>query len=667
MALTWRNVDAPNLGTSVDATRVATNLFGNAASGLSDALGGFGRAQTREADAAAQLAALRFQNPNDYRQALVDGSLFNGINTSRLSGDAIAGLGSRVGQLIGQATNQQELDKGAYNFDRQKTMNANTDAAGPASAAMLAAAAAGDRTALQAATAANAGVLGKLTLDQQAGLQQNAQGLIRGDLGNQRTGFDNAVSYRNDNDQQAAAAALNEVARTSLTADDARATIARLAPNMSPGALSALRTQANAMFPGTFGPIGTAQAGGALVSPGAIAPGGAGAGTARGNAFDTMIGNGQFGTPQTPLTSMKMGEAVDFGKNTLIPNTRNNAQLGLAGTGQGSSAMGAFQITAGTMENYGPKVFGSDWKNTTMTPENQDKLAEAIFNDNKGGNLKATWASLPNATPGAYKDVPWSQMRNVIAGGEVGQTLPEIRANQRDLGTATNAAGALMTSRLSQNQAQGVSPDLMTTLPSTASNVEAAQELRKTVLQNVPEGVIVGQLNRIMRDGNVNASTAAAVLARNIDQSDDSYNGNFITNRLMSPRRLARNLGQFFSGDFTSQEHTSNLAGGKRFNMGGIKADIEGLKNGNTIVQTLDNQGIKDQQAAVQGARDQFNTASAQLAEVVRRAQTDPSLQALIPRYQQNLQASQQALSLALSQVQQNPAMMPINFQPNKK
>lgn len=671
MVLTWRNVDAPNLGTAVDASRVAANQFAGAASGLSDAIGAFGREQTRQADAAAQLAALRFQNPNDYRNALVDGSLFNGINTSRISADGAAALGSRVGQLINQATNQQELDKGAYNFGRQQKLNAATDAAGPAVAELLGAAQRGDRVSLQNAYAQNQGVLGALTPDQQAQIASNNQGLVRGDLGNQRTGFDNAVAYRQDNDNQAAAAAFNELSRTSLTADDMRAGIARLAPNLSPGAMQALLNRANQMFPGTIGPIGTAQAGGALFagapSSSGVALGGAGAGGARGNAFDTVIGNGAFGTPQQPLTSMSMGDAINFGKNTLIPNTRNNASLGLAGTDKGSSAMGAFQITAGTMENYGPKVFGADWKNTQMTPENQDKLAKAIFDDNKGGNLKSTWASLPNATPGAYKNVPWEQMRNVIAGGEVGQSLPEIRANQRDLGTAANAAGALMQSRLSQNQAQGVSPDLTTTLPSTASNVEAAQELRKTVLQNVPEGVIVGQLNRIMRDGNVNAATAAAVLARNIDQADDSYNNSSWRPNAIGFRRAARNLGQFFSGDWTSQEHTSNLAGGKRFNMEGIKADIAGLKSGDTIVQTLDNQGIKDQQAAVQGARDAFNQASAQLAEATRRAQFEPALRDRLPTYQANLQAAQQALALALAQTQQNPAMLPINFQPNKK
>lgn len=663
MALTWRNVDAPNLGTAVDATRVAANMFGNAAGGLSDAIGQFGRQQNRLTDTAAQLAALRFQDPNSYRDALVSGSLFNGIDTSKLTPDAVAGLGSRVGQLITQATNQQELDKGAYNFDRQKTINAAADAARPAVAELLGAAQRGDRTGLNNAYAANQSVIGQLPLDVQQQLADRNQGLVRGDLGNQRTGFDNAVAYRTDNDQQAAMAALTAIQRNSLSADDARAAVARLAPNLSPGALSAVQDQVNRMFPGTFGPMGNGPAAGALTSP---AAGTGASGTMKGNPFDTYVGGGAFGNSDKPLTSMNMGEAVNFGKNTLIPNTRNNAQLGLAGTGQGTSAMGAFQITAGTMENYGPKVFGKDWQNTPMTPENQDKLAQAIFNDNKDGNLKNTWTSLPNATPGAYKDVSWDQMRQLIAGGEVGQTIPELRQQQRDVGSAANAAGALMTSRLSQNQANGVSPDLMTTLPKTASNVEAAQELRKTVLQNVPQGVIVGQINKIMQDGGVNAATAAAVLARNISQADDTYRSGWIPNGI-SPRRVFRNVGQLLSGDFTSRDHTSNLAGGLRFNDAGIAADIQGLKSGNTVVQALDNQSIKDQQAALQGARDQFNTATAQLAEVTRRAQSDPELANLLPRYQANLQFAQQQLAVTLAQTQATPGFTPMNWQPNKK
>jgi hypothetical protein len=141
-------------------------------------------------------------------------------------------------------------------------------------------------------------------------------------------------------------------------------------------------------------------------------------------AADTVVGYGRYGQPPKPLTSMTMGEVDDFGKNVLIPATRNRAELGLAGTGKGTSAAGMYQITSETMREYAPKVLGANWRSMPFSVENQDKIAERIFNDNKGGNLQATWASLPNSAPGAYKNRTWADMRGEIAQREVGRGLP---------------------------------------------------------------------------------------------------------------------------------------------------------------------------------------------------------------------------------------------------
>ncbi len=152
-----------------------------------------------------------------------------------------------------------------------------------------------------------------------------------------------------------------------------------------------------------------------------------------GNPYDTVVGFGQYGNPSTPISNMTIGGVIDFGRNTLIPNSQ-----GKVGQGNlGSSASGAYQITQSTLQKYAPQVLGADWRNQPFNAANQDKIAQAIFNDNKNGDLTATWPSLPNSKSGAYANVPWSQMKNIIQQGEVGSGGNTSGGNSIRLGTAS--------------------------------------------------------------------------------------------------------------------------------------------------------------------------------------------------------------------------------------
>jgi len=158
------------------------------------------------------------------------------------------------------------------------------------------------------------------------------------------------------------------------------------------------------------------------------------------NPFDVVYGNGRYGSPVTPVTQSTISQLINWGRNVLIPATRG--KIG-AGPNQGTSAVGAFQFTQGTLSEYGPKVLGSNWRNVTFTPEVQDRLAEQLFNDRKGGNLKDTWASLPDARPGAYANTPWERMRQIIARGEVSATLPDLtRSTNTNPGRSQSFTGA---------------------------------------------------------------------------------------------------------------------------------------------------------------------------------------------------------------------------------
>ena len=162
---------------------------------------------------------------------------------------------------------------------------------------------------------------------------------------------------------------------------------------------------------------------------------------------DAVYGYGQYGAPNRPLSQGTFGEAHDFGQS-LIPATRG--QVG-AGPDKGTSAVGAYQMIGDTMERYASKVLGKNWRDQPFTFENQSKVAEAIFNDSKDGNLQAVWASLPDATPGAYKNMSWEEFQREVLPRESGVTLEEARAqsDQTRIGQV-RATSQLVNDQLSQ-------------------------------------------------------------------------------------------------------------------------------------------------------------------------------------------------------------------------
>ena len=131
----------------------------------------------------------------------------------------------------------------------------------------------------------------------------------------------------------------------------------------------------------------------------------------QGNTADVVYGFGEFGLPAKPISQSTIGEVQDFQRNTLIPKTRG--QIG-KGPRIGTGAVGTYQFTYGTLQEIAPKVLGPNWRNTTFTPDVQEQLAKALYNDRKGGNLKDTWAGLPSNRPGQYTNVPWEQVRDKI-------------------------------------------------------------------------------------------------------------------------------------------------------------------------------------------------------------------------------------------------------------
>lgn len=160
---------------------------------------------------------------------------------------------------------------------------------------------------------------------------------------------------------------------------------------------------------------------------GGILPGSRSTGSPNSGA-DAVYGYGQYTSPEVPLSQGSFGQAYDFGQ-TLIPLTKGKVG---AGADKGTSAVGAYQFIGDTMQQYAQKVFGDNWREIPFTFENQSKIAEALFNDKKGGNLQAVWAGLPDSRPGAYKDMSFEEFQREVLPRESGMTLDEIRNQEAE-------------------------------------------------------------------------------------------------------------------------------------------------------------------------------------------------------------------------------------------
>ena len=141
-----------------------------------------------------------------------------------------------------------------------------------------------------------------------------------------------------------------------------------------------------------------------------------GGGGAPGGGADTVFGNGKYASPPQPLSSMPIGQVMDFQRNSLIPATRGKIGKGDMGTG----AVGLYQITNTTLGRYAPKVLGANWQSVPFTAEVQDRLGRAIYEDAKNGDLHLVWEGMPSNKPGEYANVPWEQVRGKIAQVESG-------------------------------------------------------------------------------------------------------------------------------------------------------------------------------------------------------------------------------------------------------
>lgn len=575
-ALTWREVSNPNFGGVSSALQTGAALQSNAFSSLGDAIQKAQQEQLKQqrasVDSSVLARALQVNDPTAYQNNLSSGAFLAGVDPSMVSPDTLGSLASRASDLQSLSTNR-------YKQDRTQSQDMIQDAARPQQAARL----------------GLTGPLAQLPVEEQRQVLAQEGNILSTDLNNVNRAFQNRTQSRDDNANEVGLNTATNIMRRSASPSDALAELEQM-NDLTPREFAV----ANERLAKTFGNLYAPPAqGGAGVKPG----------TQAGSPYDTTF---KFAPTDQPISSMPVGQVLDVQENSKAT--------------QGHSPMGAFQINKATLEDYGPKVLGENWKQQDFSPEAQEKLAKAIFEDRKGGDLSKTWAALPNSSPGAYKNFSWDDMRQIISQGEVGQKLPSDKAS---LNLLTQMSQEELKRRQSQNLSVGVTADIEKNLTDTRASGEVAQDITKNQLPGADTAEVLGLVNKIQRD-NPGLSAADA--------------GSIIT-------RSARDSSWYTGG-------TTSFGGGVGIDDAALERNILDYKTGQADRSSSANTMTRNQAAALEGAKEKYDNAAQNLQALQARQQIQPGIST--DRAQAAFDKAEAALKRALSKQRQEPNARPV-------
>lgn len=505
----WQQVAAPNYAPAIQGQVSAAEMLRNAIGDFGGGLKDFSKAQEEAAKKAVAgteqellMRAMGYTDQAALQGAISDRSIMAGLDPTKVSTNVLGTLDKRIGTLQNRAGTAETQRQTLIDNDRTNRDNAAKDAARPWVAAAI---------------------------SQMAGLPPNLQkvmsSLPAADQQSFLTSLSSATQYGRGNEAYDEGRAVDSIVNTagSVMGPNKEAQAAYIQQQLAANAINPTIAQA------ALGKIGATAADGGPISAGEATSGASQnytpetIGKPPANPGDAVVGHGKYGIPPKAVTEGTFGDAYEFGK-TLINNTRNAPELGLADTGKGSSAQGAFQITNETLEEYGKKVFGDEWRNTPATLANQEKIAQAIFEANKHGNLKKRWAALPDSTPGAYKDVPWSEMRNLITKGESGTSIGDYEAKNAAASLAQAAAvGNAPDPKLAETAGMGAGSIPQPLSPSEASVAVAGTAREIQQMQQRLSANNLGNIYAASADTKTDKTTAlnkAAELYPSMDKNE---------------------------------------------------------------------------------------------------------------------------------------------------
>lgn len=680
--LTWRDVAAPDLSTSLQGYAQFSNLLNGA---LGNARGAVQQVQDQQNTAAnnkVALAALAVQDPTQMTQMLSDGSLTAGVNPNVLSAQTIAMLGARTGQLTAQQAATQNLSDSKYLSTQMHT----EDAAAPAleQGRMLATQAATsgkpeDAAAYSAWQAANpnitAGfgfkdanqVASNLQSDTKAGtdlrasinqLGYSADANSRANVeASQQTGRYNneqTVFGQNQDAYKAGQAADGFMATVNANSDPSNPdTVTRAIysdPNFingSPAFRAAVLNRAATSYPALF------QAGAQPAAPGtpAATPG------TNATPWTTAVGGGQL-----PAGVTTVQQAMDYGNTVLVPGNRNSAALGLAGTGKGSSAMGAYQITAPTIKTYAPDALGAGWQQANFTdPMVQDKIGRAIFNGNSGSNdaLTTQWASLKGMSPtqlNAIRAGGWDNAKAVIASRESSASANSMAAVTGAPATQVGLALRQAQDNYGQTPWAQLAGASMATGPGTgrldviSSMMAPGQRFAGGDPQAVGQQLdtIVNGSKDKSGHATINYPTAAMILQNNTTQNAGAPSW-------LHPSTW--NVTNWLEGRSAAVNPQ-----GDRVDQAGVDNDVANVRSGRLPAMAAAEAGNQWNSTNVGNLQSTVWANQAELAQLANASANKPGLGSQVTAARAKLQASQVALATAQKNMQ--PQATPYTYTP---
>lgn len=578
----WRDVAAPDFSGSLQGIYEGGNLISQAGRGLGDSLLQMQQNNRQQAqdnnDSLLLSRAAQITDPNQFRQALSSGSLFQGINPAMVSSKAAAMLNAHLGEL----QNARQAD---HNYQLGEQFDAPMNQA-------------------------------KLT-----GAQLNNQGQA---LSNASGAFQLQNAQKAYADNQTANRFVQGFVPQYTDLDGARA---GLLNNKDFQALSPEAQQvAMARIGSTYG--------GNLYGPVQMANMGAG-----GNNPYTQLNSWAGSMPTSkPLTNMTLGEVGDL-QDQMINKTKGKIGQGNNGT----SALGAGQMTKGYIANYAPSVLGSDWQNQQFTPQVQDQLRQAGITDalsksNPAASLKTTFASLKDVPDQVLNNASPDQIDRFVLAGENNGGLQQTL---QDYNMTNNAAQLALGNRQGQLNMPVAGQEWI----NNGSNQNDASTVASNLVQNDPrfkggdERQITGLISDISNRAGVTPSRAAQLLSA-------AGTTHSALNAITSLGGRIGNWDSNLSSNFTYDKSRLNSL---------IKDASDQSANG------LDNRVLSSMQTGMVGnqanaALQMAQGANAQYMAALQRARTQPQLIASgeIERLRQNAARANAMLTGAFQQVNQN-------------
>lgn len=627
--LTWREMQAPDLSTSLRGYQQFTSLLDSAlgrAQGTVDRIDG---AMNERANTGALKIAAAIQDPEQAKAILSDPRLMN----DRVSAATVGALAARPGQLI----NQQVAETNLADMKRAQAQSIAQDALGAdlargyqlraaEGAGTLSADGRAELNAINERIAAAAGAVGsKNTLSNLgalSGAEDQALGRASTRLGMDRTRQDMSQSATRFNwdvtdraDQQDGMRAFMKMQNQSYDRESALAAFTSGEfSKLSPGAKMYALQQLNSSWGNIYQPEDLAGMAGFSGS-------GGGAGTGM-DVMNYQARGAGFGA--VPSSIKTMGDASSYAD-------RVNA------AGVPSSAMGPYQIVGNTRDSYAKKLFGDGWRSQPYSVENETRIATAIFNDNKGSAdaLRRQWVSLSPAEAERVRKMPAQQALAYIAQKESGASAASLFGTQAGaaLRIGQDREGKSSASALIQAAANGPSNPL-----------DVVDQLRGGRFAGTSREFIKGQLDDIVRrgQGNITYSQAGVILNDALRENNNSWG---ITNWAQGNSVRVNKAGDRINGTYITNE-------------------IERAKKGGLVSDAVREQDV---QTSVQGmATAQANLARAQAAyqNAVRRQAIQPGVAAQLPRLKAQLDAAQAAVINAQGGVERIAAPRSAQTQP---